>query len=297
MSLLDESEVLLAVVEAGSLLGASRHLGRSVSAVSRTLDALEARVGATLLLRSPKGVRLTNEGELFRRQAEALLDAASTALASVRPDGLAGVLTVSASSALGLSWVNRQVHAFLRTWPHARVNLRLEDRLVDVVAEGVDVAVRAGAPPDDEQRLSAARLGTLPRVLVGVPNGELLRTPADLTRVAVVTSNRDGVTGWVLRRGDEEVRIERPARFWTSGLHAVLDAVRAGVGVGMVTEPLVRADLATGRLVRVLPEWEAPPAPVWVIYRRELRKSRLVGAFVEHLRGADLLDAVGLGGE
>jgi DNA-binding transcriptional LysR family regulator len=291
MDLLTEIDLLLAVVETGSLLAAARRLGRSASSISRALDGLERRVGATLLLRSTRGVQLTAEGRAFRVHAEAVADAAARAVESVRPAEPDGTLTVSASTALGLTWLNPLVFAFLKRWPRVRVALRLEDRLIDLIGDGVDVAVRAGGAPADHEGLIAFRLGAMPRVLVAAPGVAMVDAPDDLRRCDLVTSNRSGVTAWTFRRGAEVVRVERPARLAASGLLAVRDAARAGLGVAVLSEPVARDDLATQRLERLLPTWEIAPAPVWAIYRRELRRSRVVAAFVEHLRAASPPDA------
>jgi DNA-binding transcriptional LysR family regulator len=126
----------------------------------------------------------------------------------------------------------------------------------------------------------------MPRALVAAPHLTPVQSPDELRARDLVTSSRSGVTAWSFRRGVEVVRVQRAARLAATGLLAVRDAARAGVGIAMLSEPLVRDDLAAGRLVRLLPAWEIPPAPVWAIYRRELRRSRVVSAFVEHLRDA-----------
>jgi DNA-binding transcriptional LysR family regulator len=291
MDLLTEIELFLAVTESGSLLGAARRLDRSTSSISRALDGLERRVGATLLLRTSRGVQLTAEGRAFRVHAEAVADAAARALESARPTDPEGTLTVSASTALGLTWLNPLVFTFLQRWDRVRVALRLEDRLVDMVSEGIDVAVRAGGAPADQEGLVAFRLGAMPRALVAAPGVAPVVSPDELFARDLVTSSRSGVTAWSFRRGAEVVRVERAARLAATGLLAVRDAARAGVGIAMLSEPLVRDDLAAGTLVRLLPAWEITPAPVWAIYRRDLRRSRVVSAFVEHLRAAAPPDA------
>jgi DNA-binding transcriptional LysR family regulator len=291
MDVLTRMETFVRVVESGSLSAASRRMRMSLAAVSRQLAQLESELGATLIVRTTRRSAITESGRAFYERSVRILGEVEDARASVRSDREpAGLLVVSAPVSLALARIAPALPALLDAHPRLRVDLRLEDRVVDLLAEGVDVAIRAGVSAPDSASLVAHPLATFRRVLVASPrylakHGRP-REPLALARhralVHLPAFARPGA--WTLRRGEESVsvRVDGPLR--TNALLVLRDAALEGRGIALMTDFMVDDALADGRLERVLPEWEGPSADVQALHHVELRRSASVRALAVHLR-------------
>ena len=257
----DEAQAFVLVVALGSFAAAARRLGRDPSIVSRRVAALESRLGVRLLERSTRQVTPTDAGRCFadgmQRSFELAREAADAAReATARP---AGLLRVSLPALFGRLWIAPLLPDFLALFPLIRLHVGFTDRMADLVADAIDVAVRIGDLPDT--RLVARRLATTRRVLCA--------SPAYLARRGVPARPDDLLAHdclaplgllthpvWHFRATDgtpRPVRIE--ARLEADEPEALLLAARAGAGIGLGADWLVHADLAAGRLVPVLPDW------------------------------------------
>ncbi len=306
MDKLEHLRVLVAVADTGNLAGAARRLGHSAPAVSRAMDQLEARIGAQLLVRTTRRVRFTEAGERFvadcRRLLGELDEAEALAGGSFREPQ--GVLAITASSMFGRLHMTPLVLDFMQR--HARVHVRtlFVDRIVHLIDEGYDVAVRIAHLPDSG--LTAVRVGSVRRVMVASPdyleaNGEP-RTAADLARHAGIGFLPMGgaAAPWTLYAQGERtpVTLETPL-VANTGEMAIAAAV-AGRGITRALSYQVADDVVAGRLKVVLADHEAPPIPVHLVYpagRKAAAKVRVfVDMAVEHLRALPVLNGA-LAGE
>jgi DNA-binding transcriptional LysR family regulator len=199
----------------GSLSRAARALRVSPAAVSRTLSALERELGTSLLVRTTRTLAMTDEGSRFYAGAQRALREVDEARGSVSArSGVAGLLTVSAPTALGLGRLDASLPVLIARHPGLRIDLRLEDHVIDLVADGVDIAIRAGIAPPDNTYVVAHRIGVGARVVVASPSylkrrGEPVQ-PSQLARHATVShlTGSGAVGTWDLVRGDEVVSVE-----------------------------------------------------------------------------------------
>jgi DNA-binding transcriptional LysR family regulator len=200
-----------------------------------------------------------------------------------------GTVLVSASFTFGSVVIVPLLARLAERHPHLTVDLRLEDQLVDLVAEGVDVAVRAGSPPPDTTALVAHPLFTMQRVLVAAPRRLRAhappRTPSQLARhVCLVQVTPAGAqVRWRLRRGDAEQTIDVRGPVRSNAPSALRQLALDGAGIAFLPEWLVVDDLAHGRLRRVLPEWASASITAWALHRTELRGVPRVRAFIDAL--------------
>jgi DNA-binding transcriptional LysR family regulator len=276
------------VAEAGSLSRAARSMRVSVPAISRQIAALEDELGAKLLVRTTRSLRLTDEGQLFRRHAIRLLSEASEARASVRPElALAGPLVVSASVTLGVLRMVPALPVLLAKHPGLRLELRLEDRAVDIVAEGIDVAVRGGRAPPDTASLVAREVATY-RCFVVASETYLRARGAPRTldqlakHAAIVGTSSPSTLKFIRNEKPITVPISPVLRVGTMlGIRA---AAMAGLGLAVLPHFAIADDLEAGGLRAVLPGALLAPMPVSAVYPAELRGSAKVDAFVAHLR-------------
>jgi len=285
MDRLDELEALVAILEVGSLAAAGRRLRRSPPAMTRLLAALEERVGARLIERTSRRLRQTDAG---RRLAEQARDVLSRYDGAVRETGAAevrGELRVTAPLVFGRRHVTPIVATFLDAHPGMRVELVFDDRPLNLIEEGLEVAFRIGRLGDSS--LIARRVGEVRRLLVASP-GYLAsrgkpRTPSDLAKHDVIfTSTRPGPLEWRFRRrGREKVHRLKP-RLVVNEIDAMLIAVRAGCGIGRPLSYQVASDLASHSLVRLLPEYEPPPLPVQLVTTSAQHLAPKVRAFLDH---------------
>lgn len=284
-------QTFVKVVDGGSLSAAARSTRLSLPAVSRQLRALEAELGVELIVRSTRRLRVTDAGRRWYEHCVRLLRDLDDACSSVRGgDGVSGTLVVSVSFAFGTNVVVPRLAKLIERHPRLEVDLRLEDHLVDLVGEGVDIAVRAGSPPPDSTAFVAHPVLTMERIVVASPrwlkNHGRPRTPNQLARskCLVQVTLRGGVVPWVLRRDvvEEVVTVDGRARSHTPTV--LRDFAIAGLGPTYVPEWLVKGDITARRLERVLPDWASPPITAWAIHRRELRGSPRIQAFLEAMR-------------
>lgn len=257
---LEQIEALAAVAEHGGFAAAARVLGRDASVLSRRLDALEARLGVRLLARTTRRVALTETGAGYLRRVQAILAEMSAADAeaaegSAEPRGL---LRLSMPSTFARLWVVPWLPAFLDRHPHLRVELHHGDRFVDLVSEGVDLALRIGALPDSS--LVVRRLAGFETILCASPAYIAARgapeRPGDLAGHACLGLALPGAwPDWRLRRGEERatVRVAGPL-VSTEGGSMVVAGLNGG-GIMVASEWSIGRDLAAGRLVRVLSDW------------------------------------------
>ncbi|HEU4406021.1 MAG TPA: LysR family transcriptional regulator [Polyangiaceae bacterium] len=281
------------VVEAGSFSAATRGLGMSVAAVSRQISALEAELGAPLLMRTSRKLSMTDQGQRFYDYCVRLTQLTDEARASVREGAeLRGALTVTAPVALGLERVGPALYSFSAQHPGVELELRLEERTVDLVAEGVHVAVRAAPAPPPSALLVATPLTRSARLVVASPDylrarGEP-KAPAALAGhdALVHVTDAGPASDWRFRRGGEEHTIKAGGPFRATTLLALRDAALGGLGLALLPEWLVRDALAEGRLRAVLAGYEVPPISVFALYRVDLRHVARVRALLEHLRAA-----------
>jgi len=283
---LDELAIFVAIVDEGSLAAAGRKLRRSPPAVTRALATLEERVATRLVERTTRRCRPTEAGRRLAEHARQLLAGYGDAVGEAAAGSVRGVLRVTAPLVFGRRHVTPIVASFLDAYPGVRVELVLNDRNLDLIAEGIDVALRIGALADAS--LVARRVGEVRRVLVASPSylasRTALRRPHDLLadHDVVFTASRPGALAW--RFGDparpEVVRLV--PRLVVNEVDAMLLAVRAGRGIGRALSYQVADDLASGALVRLLPDAEPPPLPVQLVVPSARHLSAKARSFVDH---------------
>lgn len=274
------------IVESGSLTGAAERLGSSLTAVVRSLATLEQGLGVRLLNRTTRRIALTDEGrEYFERCRRLLaeLDEAESALTDRRLKP-AGRLTITAPVMFGRLHVAPVLTDFLAAYPEMRAELLLLDRVIDLLEEGIDLAIRIGPLP--ESSLVAAPLGATRRVLCASPaylaaHGEP-QQPADLAGHRAIRFSGLGEGGeWTFACGGEIRRVVPLEAFASNQIDAALDACRKGLGCGRFLAYQVREAEAAGQLVRLLRDWEPAAVPVSLVYPHARLLSPRIRAFVD----------------
>lgn len=276
------------IVETGSLSAAAAALRRSLPGVSRQLSRLEHELGTTLVERSTRRLEITEAGQSWYAHCVRILSEIDAARASVNAGRAArGLLTVSAPVSLGLAHVVPRIPAILRRHHGLHIDLRLEDHLVEPVTAGIDVVVRAGFEPPDSTSLVAQPLLTFHRVVVAAPSYLLARgEPSDALALVkheclVQLGGGGPLSSWHLIRNGKDQVVQVQGALRLSAPIAIREGALAGLGIAFVPEWLVTADLAEGRLRRILTSYTSRPITTWALYRAELRRSPRIRAFVD----------------
>jgi DNA-binding transcriptional LysR family regulator len=283
---LNAVRVFVRVAEAGSFTGAARALAVPKSTVSAKVAGLEAHLGAALLYRTTRRMRLTETGaDFFRSAARALSDLeAAESAASADQGALAGRLRVAAPSALGVHVLPPLLRAFLGRHPGIELDLVLDNRFVDLLAEGVDVAIRSGELRDSG--LTSRRLGTTCFALVAAPSYlAKAGTPAHPDEVkghARISFAAFGDT-WHLSRGKQRCSIPVGAAIRCNDLAGLTALARQGLGIALSPSFVASDALARRALVHVLPEWRAHVVPLHIVAPAHRYRHARVRAFVDEI--------------
>jgi len=279
--------VFVTVGEQESFAGAARQLGLSPAAVTRAISALEAQLGVRLLLRTTRNVRLTEAGQRYLEDSRNILArvAAANEVAADMNSATRGHLSVTASTLYGKSFVMPCVVEFLKQYPEVEVSALFLDRAVNMVDEGIDVAVRIGHLPDSSLR--ALRVGQVRQVLCASPE-YLARHgvpthPSELRRHAIVAAT--GVSSNIEWKfgGDGHATSMRMKPCLTVAADAAVDAVLTGLGICRLWCCQVATELAEGRLKIILPDYEEAPWPVHIVHRESNFGSSRVRNFIDML--------------
>jgi len=262
------------VVDRGGFAAAGRSLGVPKSRVSRRIGELEARLGVRLLQRTTRKLSLTEAGEIYHRHCVAMreeAEAADEAVARVQSEPR-GTVRVTCPVTLAQSTLGPIVPRFLAAHPQVRIEVQVTNRVIDLVQEGIDVALRVRANPDDSGSLVVKNLGPTSGVLVASP--ALLRrvgapaSPDDLHRVPTVAmSAADGRASWRLvgPRGEAFELQHRPA-YTADDLLLLKFAALQGTGMTVLPDYLCSDELRQGLLVPVLAGWSPPLAKVLAVF-------------------------------
>jgi DNA-binding transcriptional LysR family regulator len=286
VSRIEDLQAFVAVVEQGSLTGAARHLRRSLQSISRSLAGLEHSVGHELVRRTTRRSSPTDAGIAFHRRLSAALAEIQAAQAQISNQRIepSGRLRISATAAFGTMYLVPAITAFLDAHQKIDVELDLTDRWVDLIDEGVDMAVRLGELPDST--LKARRLGALRRVVFASP-GYLSthgrpRRPDDLLKHECIVHTRQGDL-WPFRVGSG-IRVTKVSgRFRTSGMWAVNEAAVGGLGIAISPLYAVRELVNQRKLEVILKRFEPPPLPVHAVWPATIVVAPKTRLFVEFL--------------
>ena len=286
MDLFDSMRTFSAVAEAGSFAAAARQLGQSPPAVTRAVAALEERLGARLFHRTTRSVRLTDAGARYLGDAKRILAEieeaeASAAGAHAEPRGQLGV---TASLMFGRMYVAPILLDFLARYPAVTARMMLADRLVDLMEEGLEVAVRIAHLEDSS--LTAVRVGSVRRIICASPafldvHGRP-RTPADLGGANLVSFTNAAVPEpWIFVRDGKTETFSPTAQLIANSNEVTIAAAVGGRGFVRALSYQVAPQLRAGTLEIVLGDYEEPPLPIHVIHIAGRRASARVRAFVD----------------
>lgn len=255
--------------------------------ISKWLAALEAEVGAQLIERTTRARRVTPAGRRFEDHARAILSRYDAAVAEIADTGggLRGRLRVSLPVVFGERFLLPLVSGFLATHPALEAELRFSDAYVDLVGDGVDVAFRVGRPLDSS--LKARTLVRTRRCVVAAPDLAArldLSHPADLAQApCLVHAGRIARDVWIFDTVDGPLRAPVSGSIVADNSAALLALARAGLGVALLAEWLVAADLAAGRLVELLTAQAAEPAPVQALTPPRSHRHPAAQALIAHV--------------
>jgi len=285
MDRLDELAVFLAILETASLSGAGRKLRRSPPAVTRTLAALEERVGTRLVERTTRRLAPTEAGLRLAELARRVLADYEEAVREDADAPLRGKLKLTAPQVFGRRHVVPVVIGYMDKYPAMQVELVLNDRNLDLIEEGLDLAVRIG--PLADAGMVARQVGQVRRLLVASPAYLARRgvphTPDELAgHDAIHTTGLPSLPEWRFRRAGRDHVTRVTPRLMVNDVDAMLYAVRAGRGLGRPLSYQVADDLASGALVRLMPDWEPDPLPVHLVVSSARYMAPKLRAFMEH---------------
>ena len=273
MDKLKQLESFVAIATRGSLTAAALAEGVAPAIMGRRLDALEARLGVKLLLRTTRRITLTHEGSAFLEDCQRILADVANAEASVSAGGLKAVghLRITAPAGFGRRHVAPLVPQFRALHPEVSMSLNLSDRVVDLAGEGFDCAVRVGDMPDSS--LVSVRMADNRRLCVATPAYLKRRgtpgAPADLARFdcLVLSSDASQTRGWAFQLPQGEVVYLKPQGPLDCSDGQVLhDWCLAGYGIAWRSTWEVHDDIVAGRLVPLLEDYAAPPNGIYAVF-------------------------------
>lgn len=282
----DALTLLIETTTAGSLAEAARRLRHSPMKATRLISGLEEELAVRLLHRTTRALSLTDDGLAFLPHAKALLEERAAALASVQGGGAqpAGLLRVSASLAFGRQVVAPLVVDFMQTWAEVQIDLKLTDTVIDIVADGIDLAIRIAELRDSD--LIARRLADNPRLLVASPAYiDRFGAPASLSNLQRHECLANNSTAhWSFRSQDESRAMKVSGRFTANSIDAIHAACRGGLGIAYLSHWDVADDLASGALREIALDDASPePLAIWAVYASRHMVPAKVRFFIDAL--------------
>lgn len=287
MELLNDMALFVEVVKAKGFRNAADALGLPNSTVSRRIGNLEKALGLRLLHRTTRKIELTEAGQVYFERCKRIVDEANLAheqLGSML-DQPTGVLRVSLPVDFANIYLAPIIADFAKQYPGISFDLDLTPRLVDLVSEPFDVAIRMGSPSDSN--LIARQLAVLPRFLYAAPSylkehGEP-KQPADLSQHECVGFKTAKGDTWNLRQGKKSVDISVKGRFQLNSVGMIRKLATLGMGIVMIPAEIVAEDVTQGRLQRILTDWEGVSTPVYAMTETRLLPAK-TQRFIEFLR-------------
>jgi DNA-binding transcriptional LysR family regulator len=299
MDKLSAMRTFVRVVESGSFSAVADELRATQSAISKQVAALEKELGIKLLIRTTRSLAMTEEGERYFEQVRRLVAEIAEAESDlVKGEGqLRGWLRVAASVGYGRLKLMPLVKSFMAAHPDVKIDLRLHDGFIDLVEQGIDISVRIGDLPDSG--LIARRIGTSHRMLLAhrdylrsLPRGtQAPVNPEDLCAYdCIVYTGLSNSNLWTFTAGPgatatagtaKSVRVE--GHIQTNSSEVIRSALTSGMGIGYSPTWLFEPELASGEIVRLMPDWESPQSPIHLVSPPERKHSAKVKAFVEHV--------------
>jgi DNA-binding transcriptional LysR family regulator len=293
MNRLAAMDAFVRVVDTGSFTGVARQMRVGQPAISKIIAQLEERVGVKLLLRTTQGLGPTEAGEHFYEHAKRAVQEADEAELKARGVGtaLTGRLRIGGAVTFCRLHVVPRLRKFLAMHPALDVEVILDDRNVDLVEAGIDVALRMGNLRDSS--LTARKSGQNPRVVVGAPSyfaeaGEPASPSELVSHQGVIYDQRGGGTAWTFRQGTAEAAVTIKGRVRLTAAEGVREAVFDGLGLAVASEWMFAPEIASGRVRRVLQDWHLPPIDLWAVFpsgRNVSTKARAFANFIEQELG------------
>jgi len=278
-------EVFIAVAEAESFAGGARLVGLSAPSATRGVNALEDRLGARLFTRTTRRVRLTDVGQAYLEDARhilAQLQAADAAAAGAATNPV-GKLRISCSNEFGRIYVAPILTDFLDAYKDVTADVLMVDRIVNMVEEGFDIAIRIGPLPSSG--LSAVRVGQVRRVICGAPayfaEHGIPQTPAELLSHEIVSASPVSATSDWRFGGDMQESIRISPRLAVSSVASAIEIARRGWGLTRVLSYQIGPDLEAGSLKIVLEDYEPEPLPIHIVHVEGRRAAAKVRAFID----------------
>ena len=290
MDKLKQIESFTSVATKGSLTAAANAEGVAPAVIGRRIDALEERLGVKLLVRTTRRITLTHEGSAFLDDCQRVIADLANAEASVSAGGVkaSGYLRVTAPAGFGRRHVAPMVPKFLAQHPDVHVSLNLSDRVVDIVNEGFDCAVRVGDLPDSS--LVSVRLADNRRLCVATPEylkrAGTPRSPSDLQRHECLTLSSDAsqTRGWAFSIDSAVTHLRPHGRLDCSDGQVLHDWCAQGLGIAWRSTWEVDEQIAAGRLVSVLEEFAAPPNGIFAVFPQRKHLPLRVRLWIDFLK-------------
>ncbi len=290
MDKFQEMRVFAGVVDAGSFVAAADHLGMSKAAVSRYVAELEQRLGVRLMHRTTRKLSLTQEGEVFLARAREILASieASEAELSTHADTASGQVKVSVPVSFGIQHLAPLWGEFLAAHPRVSLDVQLADRVIDLVDEGFDLAVRIARLPDSS--LVSRQLASTRLVLCASPAYLELRGapqhPHELAQHELIGYTLLAIGNqWQFTGPQGAVTVKVMPRLWTNNGDTCVAAAERGAGIALQPTFLVARELASGRLVEVLPQYRSIELGIYAVYPTRKFVLPKVRALLEFLAG------------
>ena len=287
-------EAFVVVVDSGSFSAAARRLNVGQPAVSKSVAQLEERLGVKLLVRTTRGLTATEAGLNYYERARRSIEEADEAESAARGagSGLTGRLRICGAVTFARIHLMHRLPEFLARHPELEMEVVLDDRNIDLVQEGIDVALRMGQLSDSS--LTAKRIASGRHVVVGTP-AYFERTgrptaPGDLAaHQAVIYDQEAGGQDWTFQRDDAEIAVTLRGRLRVSAAEGVRAAVLANAGIAVASEWMFSPEIADRTVQIVLQDWELPRIDLWAVFpagRTATTKARTFTQFVQEVMRA-----------
>ncbi|ASV56621.1 LysR family transcriptional regulator [Lelliottia jeotgali] len=288
---LQRMTIFVAVVDTGSFTAAATALGQTKAVVSFNIRQLENELGVTLLLRSTRRITLTEAGTIFYQRGVELLNAAENLQDEVRAShvGLSGELRITSTPEYGALVIVPVLAEFSRLHPDLRIRHVASSHHADLIAERFDVAIRLGTLADS--RYHAAQISRFTILPVAAPNWLAANPIVSLDALSqaewIIHERLPSPLRWQMTHASGQkasLEITHPARLFADSAQALMAFALAGAGVALLPEWLVKAELESGRLMQILPDYHFMPQGIYAVYPDAQHVPAKVRVFIDYLR-------------